>query len=494
MNFLLHRNLPPQRIYWLLSGLTVTALAIALLWYVVAAANPVIRSDNWYYTGTLVDAYVNGHLGITDLLAKRGPGDNAQPLNRLILIGLVKWFHMDLNVQGIFGALVALAGLGLLCWFALREVPPPGQPSWQRPLLVVMLAAVFLSLNAAGDYNWPQVTTLVYTGTLGICIYFYFAATLSNRGAWLRLAAVSFVLLMLFDTFATLAVLASTLLILVRIPGSSRKRQLFFTALAGIVTLLLYQRLYAWLTGMANTPLQAGSLRTAADYLLQHAGQTWKLLVAPFGAALYAPPLWLHDSWPALTVLAVPMWFLNIWFWWRLSRSRDDRIAFLAGGLMLYSYATVAGMLVDRIPHYGFDYLLEPRYVAFYQLQLMAILLLWSRAAAPNPVPAYFPRTLAAACLVLLALDIYVAELAWRELPYQLKYQQTMVAQINALALDPTVLPPGCLPETLLCRRPLDQRRHLLDILESHQLNVFSADVRRAHGYAWRDIPPPRGP
>lgn len=477
--------------YWLPIAVAGALLLMAacVLSYVYRIGSPLIRGDDWYYTGTIVRSYLDGHLGIIDFFSKRGPGENAQPVNRLVLLGLVQWFHMDFTVQGLLGASLAIACVALLTWFAWREPRPAGQPEWARTLLPLGLGAVILSLNASADYGWPLVTALVYTGTFGISLYFYFAASLSEKGAWLRLGLLTFLVLVLLDTFATLAVLGAVLLILTRIPGAPRRWHTAATALAVFVGLSIYQHLFAWFTGTVNSPLGVGMLLGAVNNVLDHPDIAWRILVVPFGGALYEPSPHDPHQWLIMGVLALLMWPLHAWFWWRFARERHNRVAFLAGGLMLYCYGTIAGMLVDRIPRYGSDYLLQPRYVAFYQLQLLALLLMWSRSGAPRSGTRHYGAWAGAACVLLLGLNVRAATTAWRLEPFTDRYNQRVVSQIKALAEDPAHPPQDCLAEITPCHWPEASRRQVLEILQEHQLNVFSPEFRARHGYDWQETP-----
>jgi hypothetical protein len=464
-------------------------MAICVLSFVYWRASPLIRGDDWYYANTIVKSYLDGHLGIMDFFSKRGPGENAQPINRLVLLGLVQWFQMDFTVQGLLGALLAIACVALLTFLAWREPRPAGQPDWARALLPLGLGAVILSLNARGDYGWPLVTALVYTGTFGISLYLYFAADLSGKGAWFRLGLLTFTTLVLLDTFATLAVLGAVLLILARIPGSQHRWRTAATALATFMGLEIYQYLFAWFTGTPNSPLGAHQLLDAASYALNHLDVAWQILVVPFGAAFFEPSPHSPYTWLILGLFAVLMWPLHAWFWWRFASERHNRVAFLAAGLMLYCYATIAGMLVDRIPRYGFDYVLQPRYVAFYQLQLLALLLMWSRNGMSRFGVRRYGAWAGAACALLLCLNAASAAVVWVSEPSTGRYNQMVVSQIQALADDPAHPPQDCRPDITPCHWPEKPRQQVLEVLQDHQLNVFSPEFRARHGYDWQEAP-----
>ncbi len=469
----------------------IAAMAVSVLVYVWVAASPLVSADNWYYADTLVKHFQEGKLGLIDIIGKR-PNDNSQPLNRLILLALTRWFDMDLTLQGLLGALIAVACVVLLSWLALRAWPAPGKTPWLRALLPLGFASILLSLNPTGLYTWPLVTTLTFTGSLGAIIYLYMVAELGRRGAWVWAAVAAMVTLITIDTFGILAVMGTVLLFAYRACTGPRegRRAALVTGLAVFLTLVVYQVGYKYVTHLQSTPLNGANIAAAAAYAVAHWDEAWKTLVIPFAISIYEPLGHLGITWPVLVPLAVVLWCGHIWFWRGFFRNPDSRLAFLGAGLMLYFYGTVAGMLLDRVPQNDFDYFFQPRYISFYELQLVAMLLMVVVLLPKRPAPERMASITTILICGMLLFNGYFTARAWAAASSLHKYDENMVTQINRLAMDPANPPQGCYQVVIVCNWPLKRRLEVLQVLEDGKLNIFSPEFRQRHGYQWVDPAP----
>ncbi len=474
--------------------LAVAALAACVLVFVWEAATPLVSGDNWYYTDTLVKHYQEGKLGLIDIIGKR-PNDNSQPLNRLILLALTRWFDMDLTLQGMLGALIAVACVLLLSCLALRAWPAPGKTPWLRALLPLGFASILLSLNPTGVFTWPLVTTLTLTGSLGAIIYLYVVAELGRRGGWAWAALASMITLITIDTFGILTVIGTVLLFAYRAYAAPKgeRRAPLLTCLSVLLSLIVYQIAYKHIVHLQSTPLSGANIATAANYAIAHWDEAWKTFVIPFAISVYEPLGNLGITWPVLVPLAVLIWAGHIWFWREFFRNPDSRLAFLGAGLMLYFYGTVAGMLLDRVPQNNFDYLFQPRYIAFYELQLVAMLLMVVVVLPKKAVPQLMASMVTLLLCGMLVFDAYFIARAWVATPWMRKYNEAMVVQINQLALDPAHPPEGCMQSIVPCNWTLQRRLEVLQVLKDGKSNVFSPEFLQRHGYKWVEAAPSAG-
>lgn len=475
--------------YSLFVWLTVSLLVAFVLAFVWTAASPVVKGDDWYYADTLIKHFQDGDLGILDFFGKR-VGDNSQPINRLILLGVTAWFKMDLTIQGMLGVLIALACAICLSCFTMRAWPSAGKVVWARILLPIGFATIFLSLNPIGLFGWPLVTTLTFMGTLGAIVYIYAVAGMVKARTWAWIAPVALLTLVLLDTFGILAVMATIVLFTQRAFSGPKDERMntIAAAAAAAVALVVYQYGYKHITGIQSTPLNGANISAAADYFAAHFGEAWKALVIPFAISVYQPLGGGGRTWQILVPLAVLVWCGHIWFWREYLRNNSHRLAFLGGGLMLYFYATVAGMLLDRVPKNNFDYLFQPRYVAFYELQLAAMLLMAVVVIiSGRPVRKSIDSVIVVLISMMLVLNVYFEVRAWDSAKYMHAFDVRLVLQINQLANDPTKLPDNCNPQITPCRWPPDERMEVLQVLRQGGLNVFSPELRQRHGYAWVD-------
>lgn len=446
--------------------------------------SPVIQGDNWYYADTLIKHYQDGELSIKDIFTKR-EGDNSQPVNRLILLGVTRWFQMDLAVQGVLGVLIIICCVLLLSRLTMRESVPVADIPWITTCLPFGFALILFSLNSTGFFYWPLVITLMSLGTLGGVAYLYFVADANRSYQWIWTALAASAALVVLDTFGNLMVLASILLLAHRaLLNRGRKRvDALMSAGAAIAVFVAYGYFYHRIIGVQSSPLTPENLLIAMRYVADHMDVAWKALVVPFAIAVFEPLGQHRWVWALLVPLAALMWLGHAWFWREYFRHHDKRLAFLASGLMLYFYGTVAGMMIERIPKHGFDYVFQPRYIAFYELQLVALLLMGAVVLPRSAKAVRMGSIIAILMCTMFTLDIYFGARAWVTAPYSHKYDTNMIQQIDQLAADPALVPEGCFPQITPCRWPLEQRTEVLDVLRSGGFNVFSPDFRRRHGY-----------
>src|SRR5690606_22792164 len=119
---------------------------------------------------------------------------------------------------------------------------------------------------------------------------------------------------------------------------------------------------------------------------------------------------------PVRHLLAVMLLVAHAGFWWAALRLRPGAAWFAAVALMLLYYAHVAGLLLGRVFLRGTVVLGQPRYISFYQLGIIALLLMAIAAlsgarAAPAAAPATatagrgrWPRRLAVGLALALVL------------------------------------------------------------------------------------------
>jgi hypothetical protein len=158
---------------------------------------------------------------------------------------------------------------------------------------------------------------------------------------------------------------------------------------------------------------------------------------------------------------------------------------------MFLFYGLCAGVLIGRVPQYGAQAFLQPRYVVFYQLHVVALLLMlacwfgergWeasSRVAKPTVAASI------AVCVGLVLLQVPLDREGWRRAPYAWAYVEKLALQMHELGAEPEVPPQGCLPQITVCRAPVLVRERAVTFLRDHKLNAYSPEFRARH-----DLPP----
>ncbi|MFK2878779.1 hypothetical protein [Rhodanobacter hydrolyticus] len=486
-------QLPSERareflIHVLAWGVACAALLNACL-FVWHTANPVLRSDAWYSLDVFVRKAVEGHLGLADFFTRRYVDDHAQPLLKLIELAEWRWFDLDCSVGSMMGLLAACV-LVLILHRVTTTTHGDNEQGTHRFVAWATLTAVLLSLNASGIWTWPMAA-LGYVTFVPVLLFYLVVWRALRRRSLALLTIATFLLCALADDVAMIAeisvVLALALLVW-RAPGSSwghfGKMVVVMAACTGMVRIA-----YGFAPLLDGTPGMSLAARVMVLVGELRSGEAWQWIAIPFsrsvawGVPFKGIPM---DAWRGISTAFV-MWLLlaHVAFWWRASRGEQNLSTFVAMGLMLLSYGLLAGIILVRVSLLGSGYLGQERYVEFYQINLVALLLMWAGTRMPGPLEPMWRRVMlryvpTLGCAILLLLQLPLARMAWLQRPYEQVYYARMADQINQLAAAPEQTT-GCLPELVVCRWPLERRQAVLHLLGLHRLNVFSPRVQAWH-------------
>jgi hypothetical protein len=217
----------------------------------------------------------------------------------------------------------------------------------------------------------------------------------------------------------------------------------------------------------------------------------WKAVVVPLADSLVQPAnlkLLLGGAAPAAGLsIALLLLLAHVWFWWRIASDRTSketapRLTALAIGVQLMFYALVAGIVLQRVPEHGYAYLHQARYATFYQLNLVALILLAYRQCRSLP-PHDAPKTRALVAMSLLAMvgfQLQLSRYAWAYSRASWPRVQVSAFQMGELALHPD-RDLQCAPFLTICKYPPEERRRLMALLQTRHYNVFSIRFQRAH-------------
>jgi hypothetical protein len=448
----------------------------------------VATADAWGFIATFLARYYAGTLSLADFFAKRNDLDHSQPLQKLLLLAYARWLDLDFVFEGATGIAFGIAFIGVVV--AIVRADTQGEPRARTvtALATLGVTAVVLSLNDEGIYSWSLATLSLFY-PLGVAVMLAFAYRSVERNQPLLLAIGTLVACLLLDTSAILCAAAIVVLIALRWRTFASARIALTLIVATGVATALYVAAYALAFPDLHSTITASQ---RADQLLGHAGEAWKVLVVPLGAALASPHrikemYGVEAFWTWLVPASVVMAGGHAWFWREFFRRGDTRLAFVAAGLMLFFYATLAGILWGRVPRYGFDYFMQSRYLVFYALQLVAMLMIAASNAAREPRSADpFVAFAASAAILAVAALVYGHGL---DVPAHVNFNRSLDERAIALAEDPAHPPADCPVNHLtLCRWPPSVRIATLDLMRREQLNVFSPRFRERHGLA--PLPP----
>jgi hypothetical protein len=454
--------------------------------YAAAVANPLVTEDNWTFLDTFLSEAVNGRLDLGDFLVKRAGLDHGQPLNKLAMWVHYRWFGLDFAIESLIGMAAALLSFLLL----VREITR-GEGDGRRGLAfcaaIAAIAAVHVSLNASYLYQFTLVT-LAHLAHLVVLLAVAAAWRALDGGSLAVFAAAMLALAVTADMSAVLSAAALVLAGLLYGVRMGRHRQALRIVAVVVLSLLAARLLYA-VAGEVRGATQAafnvgGADRIAALWAAR--ADAWKWVVVPLASGLVdAKQLraMLPGAWqPVQVVLAAAMAAAHAWFWHSVFTRQPRAARFFAAFLMLSCYAHVAGIVYGRVFLRGAEYLEQQRYVLFYQLHVIALLLM-AAARQLDPVASARPRrgtALALASAVVLALQVPLSLHSWRAVPDIVGHHRAAAAQFAAMARDP-VRPVPCSFSRRLCELTPAGRARVVAMLREHRLGLYSPRFRRVH-------------
>lgn len=456
--------------------------AIVNAWlYSSYAATPIIQADAWYFLESFISRHYNHELTVWDLFVQRGSTDHAQPIQKLILLFHTDYFGMDFRVEGLIGVGFATV-LCLFVMFQMRENTTSSSGKIAGALLIGIVPALWLSLNANNIYTWSLVT-IGFSAQLFVCTFLcvFFWATISGRRLWIFPAAL--VLGIVVDELAIVTMLVAILAAL--IANIAQYRHIFVASLVSLAgTMLARLGLFfaAEASGTSSTAMQIDGLQWSTFLSLE----SWKGVIVPlYTSLIYTEHLqkWVPNHLNlAAALVAAFAGFLHVYFWlsvYRMRRMGDTSLqAALAIGLMLLSYALTAAIIVSRVPEFGWSYVYQPRYIVFYQIATVAIIVLMHRRVT-NPISSWLSRraeaTFAVAiALILVSIQLAVAKSSWQLVPYLTPYWQNTSFSLGLSVINPETRPEQCPASYDFCNYDPAKRAKLIGLLKQHNLNIFS--------------------
>lgn len=458
--------------------------AVLYTWFYT---NPLVSSDAWYFLDVFVRKVVAGDLSFADFFVKRPGVDHAQPLNKLLLYFNVQIAGMDFLYEALAYLACAIGALATIIHVVRTELPE----TWTRAsvrLCLLAIAALLFSLSSTQLYTWSLVT-MYYSQHLFAVLLAWFSWRCAHTGRWKALVALGFGVGVSLDDSALIifgACIGALFFLGLR---TGKYRAVLVTAGWLVVSLVASRVLYAFVS--VDTPAAVGpGLVERLQILGSMSADFHRWLLIPSTASIvYQDQMvaLLPGSWRQWSLaIGLVVLALQVWFWLAIWRARASAIVFLAVLLMLLAYGYWAGIIYGRVPEYGSDYLLQGRYVLFYVLIPVALLLLGIErlgSASDESRARYRTRNalLLSAPLVAILIQVPLSINSWGNAKYLEEYYQKMANQMFALARDPGTVPPHCDPLLAVCGYPPERRAELFQILRQHRLNLFSREFDQRH-------------
>ncbi|MEN1958840.1 hypothetical protein WCE41_00660 [Luteimonas sp. MJ246] len=468
---------------WMLA-LAVLANAFA---FAGQMANPLVYSDNWTFIDTFLRVALEEGAGFGDFLVKRAGVDHAQPLNKLLMLANARWFGLDFRLESWFGLACAAGGWLLLCAVVLgerRQARAHTVGPWAVALLLAAIVAVQVSPATADVYVYPMVTMAHAFYLLGFATLAGAWHAYRGTAAWPMVVAAAAAGIVGDDSAVLLVAAVAPALVLAGLREGRMRDATRVVVLLALVLLAcrgIYMA-FGEIRGSTHPDFNVGFAARVAGLAGQWR-EAWRWLVTPLTAGLVPAPtlrLAFGGGWDTARIaLALLVAAAHGWFWWRALRLRPGATWFVAVALMLLFYAMVAGILYGRVFVRGADFLEQGRYAVFYQLGIVALLLM---ALAPGALRGARGAAVATCvALALLASQAVLAVHAWDRLPGYRAAYVVMARDMAAVARDPRTPPEPCAIGIDICVRPEATRIALMAMLVEHRLNLFSPRFRASH-------------
>ncbi|MGH8030923.1 MAG: hypothetical protein ACREO8_00795 [Luteimonas sp.] len=472
---------------------TVFAFASAVM-HVRAVCWSLIASDNWNHIQPLLSDAIAGRLDIGNFLVQRAGVDHAQPLNKLVMLVNYRWFGLDFLLEGFLGMAFGAAA-ALVLWrvvtrdAATRGGAPVDVRGVRRPVAFFIAfaaaASVFYSLNSSFIYTYSMVTMWFALYLLSFAMVLAAWHALLEGRRW-PLALATFVLGIVGDDSAFLDASALGLALLLY-GAHARAWRRTLPALATIVAAVLVSRVVYALFGetsgatqaIFNQPLTARIAALAAQW---RDGWTWFALptVSGLANADVLRHIFGAHAIAARNGIGVVMLVAHLAFWWAALRLRSGAAWLAAVTVMLMFYAHVGAILFARVFVKGVAYMDQERYVSFYQLGIIALLLMAMAWLLQRPTP-IARRGIALVAIAVLLLQLPITWIAKQREPGIDAHNRQMAVSMALVARDPLHPPVSCASGMDLCVLPVEGRVALIGLLRNHRLSLFSPQYARRH-------------
>ena len=459
---------------------------LAAVCYVWRICDPMPSADNWANLHVFVRKALYQGVGISDFLWKRGIGDHAQPLNKVLLWINTRYFGLDFKLEGLVAMAFGLAAALLLRYIALDGGKRAGR--WAS-VGVVAVVAVFFSLNSSRIYSY-SMAAMWFSLYLGMFASVIAAWRVMNgaKAAWLIL--IVFLFGVVADDVGYLAVASIILATCLYGRRTGAWRTVLRTAACCLAGLVLSRLFYALFQGGVGGAMQWQTSPANFIHLLQSdyrdAWQWWAIPAASGFAHVgtMTSLVGATNAAFAANVVAAILLPLHAWFWWKAWTRKPDLTGFMAVCVMLFYYAHVAGILYGRVPIFGTDYMQSIRYVSFYQLGVIALLLMFTAAAADaaeRGLRMQWAYGLPLAATIVLEVAIAAIALAGsgRTMLYQEK-KAYMLATMASVAPEAQRECMAFKEFRSLCVSE-ERREQLGALLAGNQLSVFSPQFQRRY-------------
>lgn len=472
------------------------AMVINTYSYSLVTAIPLIQSDAWRYLDGFLGKFIEHGFSPFDLFVQANQADTNLPLQKMLLFFHTRFYGMDFRLEGVAGTLCGIALVGVLA--RATAAAPLSRWGGREYWLLAALALAVLSLNSTNVYTWP-LATLWFLPILLAAGYMWFV--FARPHARVGILCTTFLLGLALDevAFPVFASVLGALLLGFRCREPGHLKTFAIHGVAG----LAISRLLYWILGLLGPqgPASAAPQRSLEAFIDPN---IWKAVVIPLTDSLVhqanQATLFGSGAVTFLWIAGIGMLAAHAWFWWRAVFARNAgghgfaMATLMAMGMMSLCYGLVLGIVIQRAPQFGIEYLHQPRYVMFYALQLAALGMLVYRdvryLADGVRARQVLGGALIAVILAFSALQLRLSTIAWEHAKYLSAYVVGVSHSMGKLVINPDST--ECADIMTICEFSPEKRRRLMGLLIKYRLNLFSPDFQAF--YRLQPFPPRPAP
>jgi len=486
-NNMLH-NQNKLNIYPLIYWVFFLAMATHLILFTWSVANPYIRSDGWFFISDFLQPFYSGNFHFSDLYTLRGNTDHAQPFHRLILLVNAKLFDLDFKYEAIFGSFfnILIAALLSLHFKKTHNSQLQNQPIKELIALITITILVF-SLNSTVNYSWSLVTMAFFPLSINIMLFIAISNHInSNKTPGFLIASLTLLVLFAGDDAGILALLSASLILTLLWPITKNKNTWKYLAII-VVSMLFYELFKYNVVNILSESKANNSILKSLEYYLAHWDSLIQILSAPFADSLiHKRHLTSFTSYSDQISLALGLFLivLHLFFWYSFFKHKLYQHSHIPAMLTLYSYALIAGIMIYRVPTFGYEYFHQPRYVLSYQIGLWGCILgLLSLHISKRPAPSLSKALFYLGTSAIIIIQILLVNIAWKSPPYLAIWQKEHAKNILFFSSERDKGKP-CSKGKMsfpICKMHPEKRNSIIEFLEKERLNVFSSRIQKAY-------------
>jgi len=459
-----------------------------VLYFISQAASPLIRDDAWYFLDVVIRKWGLVGFDLSDLFVKRFLTDHAQPANKIALFINFKYFGLDFRIDSAVGFIGLLGCIFTFTVMYMKSIAANGRTNWLSALMFISALSVLTSLNSIEIYTWPLVTfgflTILFFISISLLTWKYLAGE-SPVTTGLLLALL---IILIGDTQSIIllvSLIGTASLFLLSSDKAYKSNFIKYIALSTAYVCTFFALINVNYFGYPVTaPAPAPASATTIDWsnyflYIEALRLVFSSSVVEATHLNYFRNYSLHASW--VVALIVFGFYVRYFFVLITSRSGNTIRKFLTTSILIYATVSSLAIAYGRIPMFGVDYLINPRYVLTYQLIPFALMMDYAFSLNNKKTSSGFGVLflVSAATLLLFISQIFFTVQAYSSVESISRFQVKQAKAIGNYITNPSLPSGNCTPpSSTICNLSVEKRGELLNVLQEKRLNLLRSSFQ----------------